>query len=85
MRFATGPEVAAVVEEQFARRQPDGSAGYAFVLRAVGAFDPPATWFVWVVDGTGAPLSDPNFHFQTNNYGNDNPQACWLAIVDFAK
>ncbi len=85
VRVATSPEAATVVEEQFTRRQPDGSAGYAFVLKAIGAFDPPATWYVWIVDGTGNPLSDPNFHFQTNNYSSDNPLACWLAIVDFVK
>lgn len=85
VRVATSPDVATVIEEQFTRRQPDGSAGYAFILKAIGAFDPPATWYVWIVDGTGAPLSDPNFHFQTNNYPPDNPRACWLAIVDFVK
>lgn len=85
VRVATSPDVATVVEEQFTRRQFDGSAGYAFVLRATGAFDPPATWYVWLVDGAGNPLSDPNFHFQTNNFPYDNPLACWLAIVDFIK
>jgi hypothetical protein len=85
VRVATSPDVATVIEEQFTRRQPDGSAGYAFILKAIGAFDPPATWYVWIVDGTGNPLSDPNFHFQTNNYPPDNPLACWLAIVDFVK
>ena len=85
VRVATSPDVATVVEEQFTRRQPDGTASYAFVLMSTGAFDPPATWYVWLTDGAGAPISDPNFHFQTNNYSNDNPLACWLAIVDFAK
>ena len=87
VRVATSPDPATVIEggEQFTRRQPDGTASYAFVLMATGAFDPPATWYVWLTDGAGAPTSDPNFHFQTNNYSNDNPLACWLAIVDFAK
>jgi hypothetical protein len=85
VRVATSPDAATVVEEQFSRRQPDGSAGYAFVLKVIGAFDPPATWYVWIVDGTGNPLSDPNFHFQTNSYPPDNPQACWLAILDFVR
>jgi hypothetical protein len=85
VRIATSPDVATVIEEQFTRRQPDGSAGYAFILKAIGAFDPPATWYVWIVDGTGAPLSNPNFHIQTNNYPPDHPRACWLAIVDFVK
>ena len=81
VRVATSPDAATVVEEQLTR----GGAGYAFVLKDIGAFDPPATWYVWITDGAGNPLSNPNFHFQTNNYGRDNPQACWLAIVDFAK
>jgi hypothetical protein len=85
VRIATSPDAATVVEEQFTRRQPDGNAGYAFVLKAIGAFDPPAMWYIWLTDGAGNPISDPNFHFQTNNYGQDNPQACWLAVVDFAK
>ncbi|MEW5719048.1 MAG: hypothetical protein AB1817_10505 [Chloroflexota bacterium] len=87
VRVATSPDPATVIEggEQFTRRQPDGSAGYAFVLMTTGAFDPPATWHIWITDGTGTPISDPNFHFQTNNYSRDNPLACWLAIVDFAK
>jgi hypothetical protein len=87
VRVATSPDPAAVIEggEQFTRLQPDGSAGYAFVLKPIGAFDSPATWFVWIIDGTGAPISDPNFHFQTNNYTRDNPEACWLAIVDFVR
>ncbi len=85
VRVATSPDAATVVEEQFTRRQSDSSAAYAFVLKAVGAFDPPATWYVWITDGAGNPISDPNFRFQTNNYARDNPQACWLAILDFAK
>lgn len=85
VRVATSPDAATVIEEQFTRRQPDGSAGYAFILKAIGAFDPPATWYVWIVDGTGQPLSDPNFHFRTNNYPPEHPLTCWLAIVDFVK
>lgn len=85
VRVANGPDVATFVEEQFTRRQPDGSATFAFVLRAIGAFEAPAAWYVWIVDGTGSPLSDPNFHFQTNNYPPDNPAACWLAVVDFVR
>lgn len=85
VRVATSPDAATVVEEQLTRRQFDGSAGYAFVLRATGAFDPPATWYVWIVDGAGNPLSDPNFHFQTNNFPREHPLACWLAVVDFTK
>jgi hypothetical protein len=87
IRVATGPDASAVIEggEQVTRRQPDGSAGYAFVLMPIGAFDSPATWYIWIVDGAGVPLSDPNFHFQTNNFPRDNSLACWLAIVDFVR
>ena len=85
VRLATSPDVATVVEEQFTRQQPDGSAGYAFVLKPIGSFDSATTWYLWLTDGTGTPISNPNFHFQTNSFGQDNPLACWLAIVDFVR
>jgi hypothetical protein len=85
VRVATSPDAATIVEEQSTRRQPDGSASYAFVLKTGGAYDSPAMWYVWIADGAGNPISDPNFHFQTNNYSPDNPLACWLAVVDFVK
>lgn len=82
VRVATSPDPAAVVEETFAR----GASGYSFMLKAIGSFgSQPAVWYVWIVDGTGTALSDPNFHFSTNNYPPDDARACWLAVVDFVR
>lgn len=85
VRVGTSPDPAAVIEEQIAHNQGDGNASYAFTLRTLGAFDTPSIWYVWVIDGVGNPASDPNFHVTTNNLPADDPAACWLAIVDFAK
>jgi len=87
VRLGTGPHASSTIEggEQFVRYQPDGTTGYAFTLKPIGAFDAPFTWYIWIADGTGAPISDPNFHFQTNNYPPSDPRACWLAVVDFVK
>lgn len=84
VRVTTDPN-GGFVEEQLTRSQSDGSASFAFVLKAIGAFETPATWYVWIVDATGSPGSDPNFSVQTNGYPESNPMACWLAIVNFAK
>jgi len=82
VRYATDPDVATIVEEQFTRNGGE----YAFTLKAIGSFgSQPAVWYVWIVDAAGTPISDPYFHFSTNNYPPGDPSACWLATVDFVK
>lgn len=64
----------------------DRSPGwYTFVIRDAGAS--PGTWYVWIVDGNGKALSDPNAgRVVTNDIRNgDDPSACWRAEVNFAK
>jgi len=87
VRVATGPSAVNVIDdgEHFVTRQLDGNWGYSYTLRAIGAFETIATWYIWLVDGTGTALSDPNFHFQTNNYPPNNPAACWQAFIDFVR
>jgi hypothetical protein len=87
VRLATSADPAAVIDggEQYLKVQPDGKWGYSFTLKAIGAFDTVATWYIWLVDGAGNPVSDPNFHFQTNNFPPDNPLACWQAFIDFVR
>lgn len=81
VRFATDPDAATIQEEQYTR-----NGEYSFILKAIGSFgDKPAVWYIWIADGTGAPLSDPYFHFSTNNLPPSDPSACWQAYVDFAK
>lgn len=56
---------------------------YVFVINASGST--PGTFFVWIADGTGKAISDPNTgRVQTNSLGPDNPNSCWRAVVDFA-
>lgn len=83
VRISTSADVATVIDEQKTRQQPDGAVNYTFVLRAIGAFDQPSYWHVWLADSTGNPISDFNFRIQTNNYPFENSQSCWLAVVDF--
>lgn len=87
VRLATSPDAGSVVDggEQYLKLQSDGRWGYGLTLRAIGAFDNVATWYIWLVDGAASPVSDPNFHFQTNNFPPDNPAACWQAFIDFTK
>ncbi len=56
---------------------------YLHVINANGAA--PGTYYVWVADANGNPLSDPNqAQVITNNIRNgDDPAACWRAVVDF--
>lgn len=58
---------------------------YTFVLRAQGA--QPGTWYVWIVDAAGKPLSDPfAARVDTNNIRNaDDPAACWRAEINFGR
>jgi hypothetical protein len=63
----------------------DRSPGhYTFVLQAHGA--KPGTYYVWVADSSGKPLSDPwAGQVTTNNLREDNPGSCWRAEVNFAR
>ena len=63
----------------------DRSPGYfTFVLNANGAR--PGTWYLWISDSNGKPLSDPNAARVTTNSANANaPNSCWQAFVDFAR
>ncbi|MDE3091225.1 MAG: hypothetical protein KGJ80_17795 [Chloroflexota bacterium] len=64
----------------------DRSPGYyTFILSANGAR--PGTWYVWIVDASGRPLSDPNAgRVETNAIRNgDDPNSCWQALIDFAR
>lgn len=58
---------------------------YVHVINANGAT--PGTFFVWVADGSGRAISDPNAgRVQTNNIRNpDDPGSCWRAVVDFVR
>lgn len=57
---------------------------YLHVLSPDGAR--PGTYFVWVVDGGGNPLSDPNAgRVTTNSLGPESGGACWRAAVDFVR
>jgi len=82
--LATSPDPATIQEDQPVRRDVDGSTIYAFVMSAIGPL-PSFNWYVWVVDATGHPLSDPNYRVPMNDYPASNPLACWLAVVDFVR
>ncbi len=84
VRLSTSPDPAAVIEEQTVRRDSDGSTAYAFVMAAIGSL-PAFNWYIWVVDDQGTALSDPNFHVSMNNLPADDPDSCWLAVVDFVR
>jgi hypothetical protein len=62
----------------------DKSMGaYTFVIRADGPY--PGTFYVWVTDTAGNPVSDPNGgRVVTNSIRSDSdPASCWQAYVDF--
>lgn len=62
----------------------DKSPGYyIFILRANGSY--PGTFYVWVTDTAGKPLSDPNAGRVTTNAikNSEDPASCWQAFVDF--
>jgi hypothetical protein len=62
----------------------DKSPGYyTFVIRANGPY--PGTFYVWVTDTAGNPLSDPNNgRVVTNSIrSGDDPASCWQAFIDF--
>ncbi len=83
VRLATSPDPAAVVEDQTVKRDSDGSTIFGFVLSTIGAL-PSFNWYVWVTDAQGNALSDPNFPISMNNLPADDPNSCWLAVVNFA-
>ncbi len=58
---------------------------YTFVLRSQGAA--PGTYYVWIADANGKPLSDPNAGRVTtnNNPNGDDPLSCWQAKVSFGR
>ncbi len=57
---------------------------YVHIIRGSGSA--PGNYFVWVADGAGKPLSDPNAgRVATNSLGPDDPNACWWATIDFVK
>lgn len=60
------------------------SAGYyVHILHSDGPR--PGTFFVWIADGNGNPLSDPNAGRVTTNAitNPDDPASCWWAIMNF--
>jgi hypothetical protein len=62
----------------------DKSPGYyTFVIRAIGPA--PGTYYVWVTDTAGKPLSDPNAgRVDMNAIKNaGDPASCWQAFLDF--
>ena len=83
VRLATGSDPASVQEEQIVRLDTTGSTTYAFIVPPPDSGSFP--WHVWVVDTSGSALSDPNFQISINNLPADNPDSCWLAVVDFVK
>ncbi len=58
---------------------------YTFVLRDQGSR--PGTWYVWVVDANGNPLSNPSAgRVVTNDIRNgDDPASCWRAEIHFER
>ncbi len=57
---------------------------YDHIIRANGAAV--GDYYVWIVDGSGRPLSDPGQgHVVINGRGSDDPSACWRAVVDFVQ
>ncbi len=61
------------------------SPGYFIhVIRSPGSA--PGNYFMWVADGAGKPLSDPNAgRVTTNALGPNDANVCWNAVVDFVK
>ncbi len=58
---------------------------YTFVISAQGP--KPGTYYVWVADSAGKPLSDPWAGVVTTNAikNPEDPGACWRAEVNFAR
>jgi hypothetical protein len=81
--LGTSSDPASVQEDQTVKRDANGTTSYAFTIGAPdsGAF----AWHVWVTDGQGKILSDPNFQFTINTLPADDPASCWLAVLDFVQ
>lgn len=58
---------------------------YVFIIRENGAA--PGNYYLWVADGSGNPLSDPNAGRVTTNdiKSGDDPNSCWRGVVDFVR
>lgn len=59
-----------------------------YYVHMINAGGPTAgTFFVWIADGSGRAISDPNAgRVQTNTIRNpDDPGACWRGVVDFVR
>lgn len=65
--------------------QGRSSGYYVFVINPSGA--KPGNYFIWIADGSGKPISDPNAGRVTTNSirSADDPASCWLAEVDFGR
>ncbi len=83
VRLATGSDTSNVVDEQTVKRDTNGNTVYAFVFGAPssGSF----AWHVWAADAEGNALSDPNMAVTINTLPADDPESCWLAVVDFVQ
>jgi hypothetical protein len=87
IRLSWTPNGSAAAADQVTGYQAaDQSTSYTFVLRGNGAYSAGSDWYVWVLDYNDQPASDPNMgHVRTNNLGPNDSNACWMAVVDFAR
>ncbi len=85
VRISWTPNGSSVASDAITGSRADGSTSYTFVLKENGSFGPtPATWFVWIIDNNGNPVSDPSAgRIVTNNLPAENGGSCWLAVMDF--
>lgn len=83
VRLATGSDTSNIVDEQTVKRDANGNAVYAFVFGAPSSGSYP--WHVWAADAQGNALSDPNIAVTINTLPADDPESCWLAVVDFVQ
>ena len=81
--LATSSDPASIQEDQIVKQDANGTSSYAFTIGAPdsGSF----AWHVWITDGQGAILSDPNFQFTINTLPDNDPASCWLANLDFVR
>jgi hypothetical protein len=81
--LATSSDPASVQEDQTVKRDANGTTTYAFTIGAPASGSFP--WHVWITDGQGKTLSDPNYQFTINTLPADDPASCWLAVLDFVQ